>query len=188
MPRQLRVRDMPRAVIVGLLLLFGPIGLAASPPTLLQKAGLLPVEPRQPAAPFRLPDLRGQLLDLQSLRGKVVFINFWATWCAPCRLEMPEMEQLFQAFRDRPFDMLAVAMQQTGDQVAPVFKELGLHYTALLDVEGEITASYGVRGLPTTLFIDCAGRLVGKVTGPRPWNNQAVHQLLSALLQEPQCG
>lgn len=179
---------MLRVAVVALLLLSAQLAVAASDLTLLQKAGLLPVEPRQPAADFRLLDLAGQMHDLQTLRGKVVFVNFWATWCAPCRLEMPEMEHLFQAFRNRPFSMFAVAMQQNRDQVAPVFKELDLHYTALLDVKGDASSSYGVRGLPTTLLIDCSGRLVGKATGPRPWNSEAVHQLLSALLQEQACG
>ena len=179
---------MLRVVIVGLLLLHGQSVFAASEQTLLREAGFQPVEPRQPAAAFQLSDLTGQVHRLQTLRGKVVFLNFWATWCAPCRLEMPEMEHLFQAFRSRPFTMLAVAMQQNRDQVAPFFKELDLHYIALLDVEGDASAIYGVRGLPTTLLIDCTGHLIGKVTGPRPWNNEAVHRLLSALLQDQQCG
>jgi peroxiredoxin len=180
---------MLRVVLVGLLLLLhGQLAFAVSELTLLREAGLQPVEPRQPAAAFHLPDLAGQMHRLQTLRGRVVFLNFWATWCAPCRLEMPEMEHLFQAFRNRPFTMLAVAMQQNRDQVAPFFEELDLHYTALLDVEGDASARYGVRGLPTTLLIDCSGHLVGKVTGPRPWNSEAVHRLLSALLQDQQCG
>jgi peroxiredoxin len=176
-------------IVVGLLLvLHGQLGLAAPEQALVREAGLLPVEPPQPAKDFHLPDLAGQVYRLQALRGNVVFLNFWATWCVPCRLEMPEMEHLFQAFRNRPFTMLAVAMQQNREHVAPFFKELDLHYTALLDVEGDASARYGVRGLPTTLLIDCSGHLVGKVTGPRPWNTDAVHRLVSALLQDQQCG
>ena len=100
---------------------------------------------------------------------------------------MPEMEHLFQTFNKHPFAMLAVAMQQRREQVAPFFKELGLHYTALLDIEGDVSQRFAVRGLPTTLLIDCSGHIVGKVTGPRPWNSPAVHRLLRALLQDAQC-
>lgn len=165
-----------------------PLALTAPDPALVREAGLSPVEPSESAKDFHLPDLAGQVHRLQNLRGKVVFLNFWATWCMPCRVEMPEMEQLFQAFRNRPFAMLAVAMQQHREQVAPFFTEYGLHYTALLDVEGKASARYAVRGLPTTLLIDCSGHLVGHVTGPRPWNTKAVHRLLAALLQDPKCG
>jgi len=180
---------MLRVVVVGLLLLLqGQRGVTAPDQALLREAGLLPVEPPQAARDLRLPDLSGQLHRLQALRGNVVFLNFWATWCVPCRLEMPEMEHLFQVFRNRPFAMLAVALQQTREQVALFFKEFDLHYTALLDIDGEASARYGVRGLPTTLLIDCSGHLVGKVTGPRPWNTDAVHRLLASLLQDQQCG
>lgn len=180
---------MLRVVVVGVLLfLHGQPGFAASKQALLRDAGLLPVAPGHLAADFHLPDLSGQLHRLQAVRGNVVFLNFWATWCIPCRHEMPEMEHLFQAFRKRSFTMFAVALRQNRKQVAPFFAALDLHYTALLDVSGEISARYGVRGLPTTLLIDCSGNLVGKVTGPRPWNHEVVHRLLSALLQDQRCG
>jgi peroxiredoxin len=179
---------MIRVAVIGLIVLLQvPFGFAAPVQTLLQDAGFQPTETAQPVPDFQLHDLDGQTYNSQALRGKVVFLNFWATWCAPCRLEMPEMEHLFQAFRKRPFTMLAVAMQQRREQVAPFFKELNLRYTALLDIEGEVSQRFAVRGLPTTLLIDCSGHLIGKVTGPRPWNSPAVHRLMRVLLQDAQC-
>ncbi len=177
-----------RVAVMGLIVLLQvQLGVAAPVQTLLQAAGFHPVEIDQPVEDFQLLDLSGRMYRSQEHRGKVVFLNFWATWCAPCRLEMPEMEHLFQTFSQRPFAMLAVAMQQRREQVAPFFKELGLHYTALLDIEGDVSKRFSVRGLPTTLLIDCSGHLVGKATGPRPWNNQAVHRLMLTLLQDGQC-
>jgi len=177
-----------RAAVIGLIgLLQVQIGFAAPVQTLLQAAGFHPMQHNQPAPDFQLHDLSGQQYRLQEFRGQVVFLNFWATWCAPCRLEMPEMEHLFQALSKRPFAMLAVAMQQRREQVAPFFEELGLHYTALLDINGDVSKRFSVRGLPTTLLIDCSGYLVGKVTGPRPWKSPAVHRLLLTLLQDEQC-
>ena len=177
-----------RVAVIGLIVLLQvQLGIAAPVQTLLQAAGFHPMKIDQPAEDFQLVDLSGQMHHSQELRGKVVFLNFWATWCAPCRLEMPEMEHLFQAFRQRPFAMLAVAMQQRREQVAPFFKELGLHYTALLDIEGDVSSRFNVRGLPTTILIDCSGHLIGKVTGPRPWNSPAVHRLMLALVQDGQC-
>ncbi len=177
-----------RAIVLGLIfLLHGHLVFAAPAPSLLQAAGLSPPAEPRAAADFQLPDLSGHLQRLQDQRGRVVFLNFWATWCAPCRFEMPEMEALFQALRKRPFTVWAVAMQENREQVMPFFKELGLHFPALLDVKGDVSALYGIRGLPTTLLIDCSGHMVGKVIGPRPWNNKAVHQLMTALLQDDQC-
>ena len=85
-------------------------------PSLVQAASLRAVDEPQPAADFQLSDLDGQLLRLQDQRGKVVLLNFWATWCHPCLQEMPLMEQLYQTLQQRPFVMWAVAMKEDRDE------------------------------------------------------------------------
>jgi peroxiredoxin len=177
-----------RGLLVGLiLLLHGHIVAAAPLASLVQAAGLSPSTPPRPAVDFQLLDHEGHTRHLRAQSGKVVFLNFWATWCAPCRHEMPEMEKLFQSFRKRPFVMWAVAMLETREQVVPFFEELQLHFPALLDLEGEVSTSYTVRGLPTTYLIDCVGNIVGHAIGPRQWNNEAVRTLLTALLEDTHC-
>jgi peroxiredoxin len=175
-------------LVVGLVLLLqAHIVWAVPTASLLQAAGFSPVTESRVAADFQLPDVAGSKLRLRDQRGKVVFLNFWATWCPPCRHEMPQMELLFQAFRQRPFVMWAVAMLEDREQVAPFIKEQGLHFPALLDTDGEVSALYAVRGLPTTYLIDCTGNIVGEAVGPREWDTKAVRTLLSTLLDDTQC-
>ena len=100
-----------RLIVIGLvILLYGQAVIAAPMASLVQAAGLRAVDEPQPAADFQLSDLDGQLLRLQDQRGKVVLLNFWATWCHPCLQEMPLMDQLYQTLQQRPFVMWAVAM------------------------------------------------------------------------------
>jgi peroxiredoxin len=155
---------------------------------LVQAAGLRAADEAQPAADFQLPNLDGQLLRLQDQRGKVVLLNFWATWCPPCLQEMPLMDQLYQALQQRPFVLWAVAMQEDRNKVAPFMDQHPFQFTALLDRDGAVSGRYKLRGLPTTYLIDCRGNLVGWRSGPQEWTNDAVRTLLTVLLSDPSCG
>jgi peroxiredoxin len=178
-----------RVWVLGLVvLLYGQTLMAAPIASLVQAAGLRVVDEPQPAADFQLPDLNEQLLRLQDQRGKVVLLNFWATWCAPCLQEMPLMEQLSQALRQRPFVIWAVAMQEDRDQVAPFMDKHQFQFTALLDRDGAVSTRYKLRGLPTTYLIDCRGNTVGWSLGPQEWTSNAVRTLLTTLLSDPDCG
>jgi peroxiredoxin len=179
---------MYRMVVMGLMLLLGGQRVFATPvASLLQAASLTPSAKPRAAVHFQLPDLHGQKQHLHAQRGKVVFLNFWATWCLPCRQEMPEMEQLFQSFRQQPFIMWAVAMQENRKQAASFVQEHRLHFPILLDVDGKVSAAYGLQALPTTYLIDCGGQIVGHAVGPRPWNDETVRVLLAALLEDQRC-
>ena len=115
---------------------------------LLQAAGLAPAPTPTAAADFELPDHRGNVLHLGAQRGKVVFINFWATWCPPCIHEMPMMEQLYQSLRQQSFAIWAVNMQESQEDVGRFMASKRFHFPALVDVEGAIASRYLVRGLP----------------------------------------
>lgn len=122
------------------------------------------------AADFTLPDLNGTPHRLSDLRGKVVFLNLWATWCAPCRAEMPSMQALYQRLRGRDFAMLAVSEDADGEQsVRPFVRELGLTFPILLDPEARLSPRYGVTGYPETFIIDRNGQVVQHVIGPAEW-------------------
>jgi len=175
-------------MLVGCALVFGVYTAnAGALEPLLRAAGVMAVPERRVAPDFMLSDVTGRMHHLHNQRGKVVFLNFWATWCPPCRLEMPLMEQLSHALRREPFVMWAVNLQEAQAQVARFMTAHRLHFPALLDTDGTVNALYAVRGLPTTYLIDCQGLLVGVAMGAREWTNEAIRTLLAALLNDAAC-
>ncbi len=138
------------------------------------------------AADFTLPDLQGTPVQLSALRGKIVFLNLWATWCPPCRAEMPSMEALYQRFRGRDFAMLAVAEDSDGAKsVAPFVKDLALTFPVLLDADNHLPGRYGVTGYPETFIIDRAGNVAKHFIGPEDWNKPEMIAYIESLLREP---
>lgn len=122
------------------------------------------------APDFAVPDLAGQAVRLSALRGKVVVVNLWTTWCPPCREEMPSMERLYQRLRDRDFTLLAVSQDEDGKSVVEAFvREMKVSFPVLVDPEHQVGDRYGVWGYPETFVIDRAGRIVERVIGPRDW-------------------
>ena len=177
--------------LMGLLVaaLFG--GLVASPvqagpdAALLKAAGLSAVS--VPAPDFELKTHQGKPFLMKDQKGKVVFVNFWATWCPPCIHEMPVMETLYLELKDRPFTILALNMQEAEEDVARFMAKKGFKFPVLLDTEGEVAGSYKVRGLPSTYLIDCAGQLVGSVTGVLQWTHDATYALLEKMMSDKAC-
>ena len=151
----------------------------------------LPVAKSRPAinalAPaFRLMDLDGKVHSLSDYKGKVVFLNFWATWCGPCKVEMPAMEALYQAFQSQGMEILAVSVDQQGAAVTRPFKEaMGLSFPILHDSDYQVGLTYGARTLPMTYVIDRQGVIRQRVFGARDWNSQEAWKLMSELLEEP---
>jgi cytochrome c biogenesis protein CcmG/thiol:disulfide interchange protein DsbE len=138
------------------------------------------------AADFTLTDLNGQVHRLADLRGKVVFLNLWTTWCPPCRTEMPAMEALYQRLKDRDFVMLAVSEDERGAEVvAPFVAELDLSFPVLLDPEARLSPRYGVTGYPETFVIDREGRVVNHIIGPAHWHSEEYVRYFEALLDQP---
>jgi len=132
---------------------------------------------------FTLATPEGQTLALSSFRGRVVFLNFWATWCPPCRLEMPSMERLHQEFKDQGLAILAVDIEESPKLVAKFMREFRLTFPALLDSDSRVSSRYAVRGLPTTVLIDRRGRIAGRAIGPREWTSPEGRALIRSLLE-----
>jgi cytochrome c biogenesis protein CcmG/thiol:disulfide interchange protein DsbE len=133
---------------------------------------------------FAVTDLQGQAVRLSSFRGQVVLLNLWATWCPPCREEMPSMERLWQRLRGKGFVLLAVSQDEQGaDAVAPFVREHQLTFPVLVDPEHQVGDRYGVWGYPESFLIDREGRVVERVIGPRDWASPqqiaAIERLLS---------
>ncbi len=152
-------------------------------------ATITPVGDHPPAPDFTLATLSGTSLSLAELRGKVVLLNFWATWCGPCRKEMPAIEALYQRYKDRGLEVLAISLDKLSTTVVETFvQEMGVTYRVALDSTWATARTYGVRGLPATFLIDRAGNVVLRELGERDWMEEARQQAVEGLLQEPEAG
>jgi peroxiredoxin len=137
------------------------------------------------APDFALPGLDGEMVRLADQKGKVVFLNIWATWCPPCVEEMPSMEKLYQQLKGEDFKILAVSLDENGaEAVLPFMKKHKLNFTALLDAKGTMKYKYQTTGVPETFIIDRNGIIVEKVIGPRDWATPEAIGFFRNLLQE----
>lgn len=146
---------------------------------------LIPL-PNKPAfIDFSLSDLGGRKVSLSDYRGKVVLLNFWATWCPPCKAEMPGMEKLYQTFKDNPdFVMLAVDSQEQASVVQKFITDNQYHFKVLLDTDGQVNAKYSVQAIPTTYLIDRQGRVIAGKAGAHDWASPVVTQAIRDLLAQ----
>lgn len=119
-----------------------------------------------PAPDFALYDEGGALVELSALRGRVVLINIWATWCPPCRAEMPAIQAVYARYRDEGFTVLAVNQREEAAVVAAYLAEHGLAFAAPLDRDGRVSDAYRANLLPSSFFIDRAGVVRGVYRGP----------------------
>lgn len=119
------------------------------------------------APDFTLSTLSGESVTLSDLRGQAVLVNLWASWCTPCRAEMPAMQIVYERYRDRGFTILAVnATNQDSLSSAQAFvEELGVTYPILLDLDGKVSALYQLRALPSSFFINPDGRIQEVIIG-----------------------
>jgi peroxiredoxin len=148
----------------------------------------MPTSTRTVVAPdFALRDLDGTMRDLASFRGRVILLNFWATWCPPCRSEMLSMAELYQTYKDYGFEVVAVSSDVQGAEVVqPFVTQLHLSFTTLLDATGQVTRLYGVTSLPTTYLLDREGRLVTVAIGGHDWATPEARALITSLLDPAQ--
>ena len=138
------------------------------------------------AASFDLQDLAGATHSLDAYRGSVVFLNFWATWCGPCRTEMPAMQELHERLAaGADFVMLAVNLQEDAAQVRRFADDMGLSFPILLDSSGETAAAYGARTLPMSYLIDKDGSILARVIGIRSWDQPEFERLFRSLADRP---
>jgi len=127
----------------------------------------------------------GQRVSLAGLSGRVVLLNFWATWCLECRSEMPAFERLHRELSVQGLAVVGVNAREEITTMREYAKELGLSFPLLSDPTGKINSDYGVIGLPTTFLIGRSGRAVALAVGPREWTAKPARVLIQALLAEP---
>jgi peroxiredoxin len=148
---------------------------------LFEKMGVVRVPPGTHDVDVRLQDVNGADVGLSDFRGKIVFLNFWATWCPTCVMEMPAMEKLHQKLRKKDFAVVTVSLQDSAERIKAFFDKNKLTFTALMDPTGEIGARFGLRVIPTTIIIDKTGRALGIVLGPREWDSRESVSLFEQL-------
>ncbi|MFQ5444428.1 MAG: TlpA family protein disulfide reductase [Nitrospinales bacterium] len=151
----------------------------------LQASGMEYPEENFFAPSFELPSLNGKKYKLSDYRGKVVFINFWATWCVPCKTEMTSMDRLYQQFKGRDFEMLAINVDQDISLIKPYLKKYNLTFPVLLDPGGKLAKKkYKTIGLPETYIVDKKGLIVHKAIGPRNWDTKELIEAFEHLTSD----
>jgi len=143
---------------------------------LLSKLNELP-----PAPDFKLPDMDGEIHSLASYKGKPIIINFWATWCPPCRAELPSMNRGWAKIKDEGIAMIAVNVGESEDTIFTFTADYPIDFTVLLDESGEIIKQWPIKGLPTTFVVDGEGRLVYRAIGGREWDSDELLDIVRRL-------
>jgi len=142
---------------------------------------LTPILQAQATPDFALAVMDGGQYRLSDQQGKPVIINFWATWCPPCRRELPSMNQGWQKIKHQGIDMVAINVGEDEDTIFPFTADFPIEFPVLLDLNGEITAQWPIKGLPTTFVIDPDGRIVYRAIGGRDWGSDIILDKVRAL-------
>jgi peroxiredoxin len=138
----------------------------------------------QRAPDFTLSSTDGTQVSLQQYQGKVVFLNFWATWCIPCREEMPALEKLHQTYQTQDLVILAIDLKESPEQVKAFFEKHALSFASVIDTDGTIFRAYSVTGMPTTYLIGRDGHILARGIGGRDWTKAEAHELIRELVHK----
>jgi len=137
------------------------------------------------ASNFTLKNLEGEDVSLSQFRGKYLLINFWATWCAPCKIEMPSLEKLYRQFKSDNFDMIGISNDMFGARVVrPYIKATNLTFPMLLDQRMIASRQFGIVSLPTTVLIDPQGIIIGVLQGAEDWSDPETLLYFKSLLKK----
>ncbi len=146
--------------------------------------GLLEAMPDQPAAPgFELQGPDGQIYRLADVQGQPVIINFWATWCPPCRAEMPAMQRAWEQLQDDGVMLIAINVGESEDEITPFLEQVPVDFPLPMDTDMSVSQQWPMKGLPTTFVVDPAGRIVYRAQGEREWDDPALLDRVRALRQ-----
>jgi len=176
---------------VSLLMLVGathapaaPVESLASERQLMRDFGVQLPQQRKPAPAFSLPKLSGGKISLADARGKLILLHFWATWCVPCRHEIPLLHRLQQGLDTSEFRMISINVNRgdSGD-VRDFINKLSPGFHTLLDAQGSVRNRYAVRGLPTTYLIGKDGKMIGRIIGERDWTSPEAKNMLKSLIE-----
>jgi peroxiredoxin len=148
-------------------------------------AGSLVPGENAPAPALELRDIDGRSVRLTALRGRTVLVNFWATWCAPCVVEMPSLGRLHATLRSEGFEVLAVNVQENAARIRPFVERLGLAFPVLRDHDGSTRKAWDVRVFPSPLIVDPAGRVALLAVGAPDWDAPEVVARVREVMRRP---
>ena len=151
---------------------------------LFEEMGVVQIEPIAVPVEVTLPDMNGRQVSLSDFKGKILFVNFWATWCPPCREEMPSMQKLHARLKEKDFLMVAIDLQESAAPVKKFLNEYELTFMTLLDSKGETGPLFGINSIPTTLIMDKNGMIIGVAMGPRDWASKKSIALFEYLIAQ----
>lgn len=134
-----------------------------------------------PAPDFSLLDMDGNVYRLSDYRGHVIIVNFWATWCPPCREEMPSMQRAWEQLRQEGILMIGINVGEDEDTIFQFTADYPVDFPLLVDSDSSVTGKWPVRGLPTTFVVDPTGRIVYQAIGSREWDDPALLAPVRAL-------
>ena len=149
-----------------------------------QPQRLTPLPELAPAPAFALQDLDGRTHRLSDYRGQPVIVNFWATWCPPCRAEMPSMQRAWQRVKAEGIQILAVNVGEDADSIFQFTANYPVEFPLLMDADAVVVGAWPVKGLPTTFVVDPQGRLAYRAIGGREWDDPALLDRVRALKSE----
>ena len=173
---------MNKLIIFPLLLLLSGVAQATSP---LANLFVVPEVERHTAPDFISENLRGGNTGMADYKGKIVLLNFWATWCMPCRAEMPGMETLWQNYKEQGLVIAAVSVDEGSRGRIETFSKLfDLSFPILLDPESKVSDLYKVSNMPTSFLIDRNGKIVSRIVGTEEWTSPEAIQLVEKLLAQ----
>jgi peroxiredoxin len=139
---------------------------------------------QHPAPDFTLKSRTGDNLKLSEMRGKVILINFWASWCGPCRQEMPVLDKLYRHYRPLDFTVLGVNVEQNSDKAKSLLKEVPISFPILFDNENKVSKLYDVKGMPSTVLVDRDGNIRYVHIGYKPGTEAEYQTQIRALIRE----
>ena len=129
---------------------------------------------QQYAAPFNLADLAGTEHRLSDYQGQVLIVNFWASWCVPCREEIPAMNRANALLKENNVQMLAINYGEDSSTVLDFLQQTPIEFTVLLDTDNRISKAWDIKVMPTTLILNSRGKIIERVLGPRDWDSPAM--------------
>ncbi|HNP29198.1 MAG: TlpA family protein disulfide reductase [Nitrospira sp.] len=162
----------------GVLGIIVAVGNPSSTPMILTR-----VDINQSLPTFQLRTLQGMPMHSDELAGRVLILNFWATWCGPCKEEMPSLERLRQKFPKDQLTILAVTTDIRPKEIEAFWQQLDLHFDVLLDNQEELSQALMVRNLPTTVIVNPHGQLTQRIMGPREWDSPETVTFIRSLLK-----
>ncbi len=147
------------------------------------KMGVVSPKVEKPAPDFTLETPTGEKLSLKDFRGKAVLLNFWATWCEPCKKELPSMQKIYEALNPGGVEVVAISIDRDKkERVEKYIKKYNLTFPVLLDPSQKVRKDYFILGLPTSYLIGADGKLKGFVSGAREWDSNASKEMFSTLM------